>query len=291
MQRVADTSTRLEIKVSNPDGKVNLHIPPEFTLYFERPPMVFMPGIQLMPVMPATAYIERFVIPQIQQRNRDVRIEEVVNRPDIAQVVLANGKKYGSLSQNDLCDVASVQYTFSANGQTYREKDFIHVTRWVNLGMWNATIGGRGYAPIDQFEQRELVLMGIAESIKPNPQWAEAEQRRTGMMLANAQQRAAQAQQDYIQGINNITGMQSDLGQQMREGTNRRIAENDRSQYTFGNIIRGTEDMIDPLTGQVYTVNTGSFQYWGDGYRSYSGSMADQPKLNWHKLEPLDYRG
>ncbi len=289
MQRAPDTSTRLDIKVSNPEMNVHLHIPPEYTTYFERPPMAFVPGIQLVPVMPATTYLERFVIPQIQRRNQGAQIEGVVNRPDIAQVVLADGKKYGGLKPNDLCEVASVQYTYFTNGQTYREKDFIHVTRWVNLGMWNTAIGARAYAPIDLFEQYEPVLMGIAESIKPDPQWAQAEQRRADALLVNAQQRAAQAQQEYIQSINNRTRMQIDIGQQMREGAKRRMAQNDHLQQNFDNIISGLQDMIDPLTGQVHTVNTGFYQYWNDGYHSYGGSIGDQPKANWHKLEPLYY--
>ncbi|HYB01293.1 MAG TPA: hypothetical protein VED37_13835 [Ktedonobacteraceae bacterium] len=68
------------------------------------------------------------------------------------------------------------------------------------------------------------------------------------------------------------------------------MAQNDLLHYKFGNIIRGTENMIDPLTGQVYSVNTGFYQYRGDGYHSYGGSIADQLNVNWHKLKPFYYR-
>ncbi len=149
--------------------------------------------------------------------------------------------------------------------------------------------GAKMNAPAEQFEEIEPILQGIADSIKVDPRLTRAEQMRGKQALTQAQQRFFQSQQDYLAALNNAQHVQMDIAQDMVQGQLQRNAEFDRVNYAVGNAIRGTQDMYDPWTGQVYNVDIGAYQYWGDGSRAYGGSFWDSPKLSWHKLEPTGY--
>ena len=73
-----------------------------------------------------------------------------------------------------------------------------------------------------------------------------------------------------------------------RAHTNRHIAAFDSLQEDFRNIINGRQNMVDPMSGKVYNVETGYNAYWaGDGYIYGTQNYDRSPKIGLHKLNDL----
>ena len=288
MQRDHQGTPIGEMKATDPTGFNSVEVSGQYQQFTENPMLMFGPA-RFLAFMPAVEYIKRFVVPQLQPRLRNMRVEQIVARPDLTQKMQAEAMLIGEHTATTSYDAASLQYTYINNGRLYRNKTFVKLTRYRGLGNWMVLFGAKMNAPAEQFEEIEPILQGIADSIKVDPRLTRAEQMRGKQALTQAQQRFFQSQQDYLAALNNAQHVQMDIAQDMVQGQLQRNAEFDRVNYAVGNAIRGTQDMYDPWTGQVYNVDIGAYQYWGDGSRAYGGSFWDSPKLSWHKLEPTGY--
>jgi hypothetical protein len=186
------------------------------------------------------------------------------------------------------CGVASIQYTFSRNGKIYREKDFIQVDHLTQIGTWMVKISLQMSALADQFAQQEPIFIGIIEAIQANEQWQNAEQARAAQVFNQAARNLENVQHKYIATLQNIQQQQLDIAQDMRAHTNRHIAAFDSLQEDFRNIINGRQNMVDPMSGKVYNVETGYNAYWaGDGYIYGTQNYDRSPKIGLHKLNDL----
>lgn len=290
IQRTPDaTRTPLvQFLATDPSGTASLTIPPRYEQYSENPLMAMSPGpIRYKPVMSASQYIQRNVLPNLQRSHQGIKVEGIMSRPDLAQRVMLEAQKDRSgLAMQ--CGVASIQYTFSRNGKIYREKDFIQVDHLTQIGTWIVKISLQMSALADQFAQQEPIFIGIIEAIQANEQWQNAEQARAAQVFNQAARNLENVRHKYMATLQNIQQQQLDIAQDMQAHTNWRIAAFDSLQEDFRNIINDRKNMVDPMSGKVYNVETGYNTYWaGDGDIYGTQNYDRSPKIGLHKLNDL----
>jgi hypothetical protein len=292
MRRSPDSSRTplTHLLATDPTSTISLEVPPQYEQFTEQmnPMMMGGGGIRYMPVMTAAQYLERFVIPRIQQQYAGVQIEGIEQRADLAEHETMEAARSDHFGFGTVCDVASVIYTSRQNGVLYRTKDFMQINHIRAVATWTAKISAIMRAPAGQFEEQEAIFMGMVESIQPNKQWQQREEARSDQYFMQAQQRLAHVQQQQVAAIQNLHQVQMDIAQSMRADINRRTANFSALQQDMDRVIAGYQYVYDPIDQKVYDVPVGAGQLWsGDGYVYRTDSGLTPPKIGLHRLEPL----
>lgn len=279
-----------EFRATDSTGTINLEVPPQYNQYTTNPMMAMVPGpIRFMPVQSAQQYIKQFLLPQIRRSRTGVQIEAIVSHPDMAQESTAKAAKTDQFNLGTICDIASVQYSFTNNGTTYRAKDFVEISHIRAVGTWTARIMWMMKAPAAQFTAQEPIFMGIIESVQFNPRWQQQEQARSDHMFIQAHGRLVRTQQQYVAAAQHLHQTELNIAHDIQAGVERRNAAFSALQNDMDRIIAGRTYMFDPIDQKVYDVDVAAGSYWaGDGYvyRNPSGNN-QAPKLGLHRLDPL----
>jgi RNA polymerase subunit RPABC4/transcription elongation factor Spt4 len=293
MRRSPDSSRTplTHLLAADPTGTISLEVPPPYEQFTEQMnPMMMLGGggIRYMPVQTAAQYLQRFVIPRIQQQYVGAQIESIEHRADLSEHETMEAARADHFGFGTVSDVASVTYTSRQNGVLYRTKDFMQINHIRAAATWTAKITGIMRAPAGQFEEQEASFMGMVESIQPNKQWQQREEARSDQYFMQAQQRLAHVQQRQVVAIQNLHQVQIDIAENMRADINRRNASFSALQQDMDRIIAGYQYVYDPIDQQVYDVPVGAGQLWGgDGYVYRTDSGLTPPKIGLHRLEPL----
>lgn len=293
MRRSADSSRMplTHMLIADHTGTISMEVPPQFEQFTTQmnPMMMLMGGgIRYMPVQTATQYIQRVLIPRIQQQYQDTQIEGIEHRQDLSEHETMEAARTDHFGLGTICDVASVTYLHTQKSKRFRTKDFVQTSNIRAVGTWTARVTAIMRAPVEQFEEQEAIFMGMVESIQPAEQWQRREQARSDQYFMQARQRLANVQQQHIAAIQNLHQTQMDIAQNMRASINRRTASFSALQQDMDRIIAGYQYVYDPIDQKVYDVPVGPGQLWGgDGYVYRSNSGLTPPKLGLHRLEPL----
>lgn len=264
-------------------GSIKIESPSK-TMQYSLNPMMMFSGYQLLPMLPATKYVERVLVPQIQRSHTSVKIEAIVHRPDLAQKVTQENQNMGGEVPGGSYQVAMVQYTFIRNGVLFRQKDYVLTMYLPQQAFWTAKILYCLSAPAHQFKSQEVILTKICDSVHPHPQWLQMEVQRNKQVEQRLNQQAVNKLHAAAQQQQQINQMQQDVFNNMNAHMQQRQAAQDQVQHRMHNILQGVQDAVDDQ-GNLYQVNYGAYQYYGDGNKAYGLGFWDQPKLNWRPLK------
>jgi hypothetical protein len=284
------TATINFVSTSDENGTAMVVVP-GITHYFQEAGIgifgAILPGRQVQRYMPAPLFAQHWLAPQLARMYPNMRIEHIVNRPELLPKLATAWTKDGTpLSYLDLSAV-EIQFTSTEqNGTCFRYKMAVTVVNMKFLRLWQADLPVVIRAPQDQFAQWEPVLIGVAESVKLDPQWEQAEFMRTQMQTMQMQQRSMQIQQDTFARQRDIANTLSQTSDIISQGYWERQAVMDHNAHRWSNAMLGYQDMVDS-SGQVFQVQSGYDQYWRDNLNNiYAGNWLTNPDPNLHKLNP-----
>ncbi len=186
-----DAGIVFQFRAANPDGTLSAEIPGRYYLFQEAPTGLLAKmapqRFQTRPFMPAAAFAEHTLAPELRQRYPDLQVERILTRSDLITSYIADSLRYGEYILPQNLTVAALQCTFKEQGVAYRQRTYVAVQRWPMTRVWRVLIGAIVRAPHDQFPQHAATLEGIAESVKPQMPWVQAQQQKK---LQEAQQAA-----------------------------------------------------------------------------------------------------
>ena len=271
---------------SDMNGTVMLVVP-GITYHFQEAAIgifgAVLPGRRLQQFMPAPLFAQRWLAPQLARMYQGMRIEHIVNRPGLLSKLAEMWTKDGTpLSYLDL-SVVEMQFTSTEQGGTsFRYKMAVTSVNMKFLRLWQADIAVIIRAPQDQFAQWEPILTEMAQSIRVDPQWEQAELMRTQMRTMVMQKQSMQMQQDTFARQRSIANTLSQTSDIIAQGYWERQAVLDHNAHRWSNAMLGYQDMAD-ASGQVFQVQSGYDQYWRDNLNNiYVGNWLANPGTDLH---------
>lgn len=246
-----------------------------------------MGGYQAMRYTPAAQYAAQQVAPWMGRSLKELKVEAVIDRPDLAEFFQRDLLEAGYLPGMFEIQTAMLETTHTENGVRLRQKARVSTQRQMGGGglmsgvmpMWVATMDIYYRAPDLEFAEWEPVLAGILDSLKMNPAWQMGERRLAQNYIANSQADTQRRLHQISQTLSETTDIITS-GYWNRQQTYDRISEA-RSNATLG------VQNVTSASGDVYKVPNGFDQYWVDGLGNlYGGSWMSQPEINWTPLTP-----
>ena len=208
-------------------------------------------GMIVMPVMSATAFLQRIAFPYAHPQARNVQLLEQKQLPKIAAAV--QQRVQAALRLNFAYDAGLITVSYTEGGVAYRETMFTMIENWGHLGagMWVNKETGLMRAPASQFAQAERILSVVRRSVQVNLQWLIGELR--------AQVKRGQIMIKTEQEIQRI-------GREIAEHRRRTNAEINNDCFL---VLTDQEEYVNPHTKQV---ETGSNQ-WRRRWVNESGEV------------------
>jgi hypothetical protein len=206
VMRSSDAGVIFKFKANDPEGKLSAEIPGRYYFYQEEAKgwlgkLVIPQKYPTRPFMPPAVFLKQVYVPEMSQRYPDLRVERIANRADLAASLVANALQLGEWVQPKNLMAGSLQCTFTENGVLYRQRMNIAVQRWPLTRVWRVAVVGVMRAPQEQFAQYQATLEGIAESVRPEMEWAQLQRQK-------AQQAAQQAAQQIAGALKAMQGQQ-----------------------------------------------------------------------------------
>ncbi len=327
-----DAGVIFRFQATDPDKVLSAEIPGSYFFFQEEAKgwlgkLVIPQNYPTRPHVPAPIFLEQMTVPELRQRYPDLRVERIVNRPDLAAALVADAFQMGEWVQPKLVTVAGLQCTFTENGVSYRQRRYIAVQQWPLTRVWRVMVGGVIRAPRERFATYVAILEGIAESVRPEMQWVQAQRQKAQQQMAGAwramQGQPMPAQQPWLpgaalsmpggapqggQGMNVQEQMamqqawqQAQLKQlEIMRNANQQIFQRNQAGFQhrmgvqehqfqqFDQVIRGYQSMYNPYSGGQYEVPIGYNNYWVNGLDQVVGSnWSDAPGSNFQRLDPL----
>jgi len=208
-------------------------------------------GMIVMPLMQATAFLQRVVFPYTHPQAQNVQLLEQRQLPKLAGAVQQRVRAVLPIQLSYDAGVITVSYQEA--GVQYREVLFTMVENWgqIGAGMWVNKETALVRAPAAQFQQVLSVLSVIRKSVKVNQQWLIAELR--------AQVKRGQIMIKTEQEIQRI-------GREIAEHRARTNAEINNDMFL---VLTDQEEYVNPYTNQT---ETGSNQ-WKHRWVNESGEV------------------
>jgi hypothetical protein len=325
--RTPEAGVIFRFHATNPDKTLSIEVPGSYMFFQEEikgwlGKLIIPQKYPIRPHIPATTFLEQVTVPELRQRYPDLRVERIVNRPDLASALVADAFQLGEWIQPKLLTVAGLQCTFTENGVSYRQRRYIAVQKWPMMPVWRVMIGCVIRALQDQFVTYCAILEGIAESVRPEMQWVQLQRQRAQQMIGafspmpGAQQPwlpgAAMSmpsgmpqggqgmspqdqmamqqawQQAQLKQLEIMRNANQQIFQQHQAGMQRRMAMQDHQFQQFDQVIRGYQSMYNPYSGAQYEVPIGYNNYWANGLDQVVGSnWSGSPGLNFQRLDPM----
>ena len=274
----------------DPQGMVMSAMPNFLWFYMDAAPSIWgaMPGAaESLPFMTASQYVAKRIVPWMKQFQKDLKVESIVERPDVAELSAQELLKVGYAPNMFDVGCAVLETTNTENGVRLRQKSRINVQRqrgaasaWMaSPAMWSASQDVYFRAPDAEFAGWEPILTGILGSLKLNPSWQAGERQLSQNYIQNSQNDIARRQQQISKTLSETSDIVANSYWD-RQATYDRISEQ-RS-----NAMLGYQNMTTS-SGEEYKVPSGYEQYWVNGLGDvYGGSWLTQPDINWQPLDP-----
>lgn len=213
VMRTSDAGIIFQFKATDPDGTMSAEVPGRYYFFQEEAKgwlgkLVIPQKYPTRPSMPATAFLEQMMVPEMRPRYPDLRVERIANRADLAISLVADALQMGEWVQAKNVTAASLQCTYTENGVKYRQRTYIAVQRWPMTRVWRVMVGSVIRAPYDQFMQYASTLEGITESVRPEMQWVQAQRQQAQEKARQDAQRAGQQIMGALQVIQGLQGVQ-----------------------------------------------------------------------------------
>lgn len=243
------------------------------------------------------------------------RILEVTECPHMFPLL------YSELARMGLApDLAEISTTCVVSqhlhgGVRIRQKSFIGTARprgtarWNSMfsGLWIAELMAYYHAPESEFDAMEPILAGVIDSFKINSDWVQRERAAAmemAMILGNMlQQQVRQQQAQQQQALQQAQTMQHQMAQRRADithtlqqssdiimhGWQERNKIYDHINHQWSNVTLGRSDVLDPSYGTIYSVPSGSDQYFRTNSGTIIGApLSTRPDPSWHKLDPIN---
>jgi hypothetical protein len=273
----------------DPQGQVAACMPWFSWMYAEGMAGLFggFSGYQALPFMPAAQFCTQQIMPWMKQFQAELSIEDVQDRPDLAELFQRELAKSGYPPGSFDVSTAILTTTNSENGIRLRQCSRVFVQKqrnsgfgmWGNPNFWTAGLDIYYRAPVTEFSSLEPILSGILDSMKNNPAWQQNEHMRNQATIANQQADIQRRQRQISQTLSET----SDI---ITNSYWNRQAAYDRMSEQSSNATLGYQNMVDS-SGQEYKVPSGFDQYWADGLGNvFGGGWLSQPDINWKPLDP-----
>lgn len=279
-------------QTQDPSGKVSISCPG--TMYsFQEPVAAFFgpmfPNRRPMQYMPAQAFIQRCLLPQLRASYPAMQVEQVADRPELMAEMIRLYKSTGQNPAQAQFSVASVRFTFTQQGQSYRQEMYISLLRLPALRIWDACVSGQLRAPVAQFEQYMPLLSTIGKSFQWNQQWLQARNVQNQQLAAQIMQQGQMHLQASMAQSRQQQQFIMQTGDIIKAGQAHRMAVQEQNFNAMDNIIAGNIDLRDS-NGQIYNV-TNDYQprHWIDGLgQVHGGGWNTTPSPHWTPLEPTE---
>lgn len=251
------------VQVHSPDGQIYLFIGdpdiPVFTLPNQISAMSgfqegswYSPGygvrMMVMRFQPGVNFAAAYVQNTFGQRCGGFRISASRDRPDASQQINRILQQYSMPGFQQQLSTGEVRFT--CTGSTGRRAGYCFAGTQVmaayGSGIWTVEYLLGYVAPQRRVHEAETILAHMVASLSVNPAWVRMQQGITG----NVSQIVSETG-NYISNL-----ISSSYAAQQ--------ASQEESARRFSNYIRGTEDVVDPSSGQAYKVESGSNYYWID---------------------------
>jgi hypothetical protein len=271
-------------------GMVMSAMPNFLWFYMDSAPSIWgaMPGAaENLPFISASQYVEKRIVPWMRQFQKDLKVESIVERPDVAELSAQELLKAGYPPNMFDVGCAVLETTNTENGIRLRQKSRINVQRqrgsaspWMaSPAMWSANQDVYFRALDAEFAAWEPVLTGVLASLKMNPAWQAGERQLSQNYIQNSPNDIARRTQQ----ISKTLSETSDI---LNNSYWDRQASYDRISEQRSNAMLGYQKMTTD-SGEAYKVPSGYEQYWVSGLGDvYGGSWLAQPDINWQPLNP-----
>ena len=194
------------------------------------------------------------------------------NRPDAVEAINAINARYNNSAVAATHYAGETAFSCQMNGEPMVGYYFVEQVRAQMQGgaLWNVEYLYGYMAPQSKQETAQSTLEHLLASFQLNPQWAAMQQNIT----ANTSQIVTQTNEK--------------ISSMIMESFEYRNRVNDELSRKWENAILGVEDVIDPLSGRQFKVESGSNYQWIDNRGYVVGTQTDtRPGFDFRKLVRL----
>src|SRR5260221_10045826 len=114
-----DAGILFQFRATDPSGKIYAEVPGRYHRFQEAAKgwldKMIPQRYQIRPHLPATAFLEQAIVPEMRQRYSDLRVERIRDRPDLAPLLAANARSSGERIQLKHLTAASLRGTYTEN--------------------------------------------------------------------------------------------------------------------------------------------------------------------------------
>lgn len=304
----------IRFRVSDPEGKMSAEAPARTYSFLEETQNEWemraraaMQGPPTLSYLPAPAFLERIIVPEMRQFYADFQVENIVNRVDQANAMAAEFIQRGQPLPQKRPTFASLQGTFTQNEIPYRQRIYASVIAPLPSGpAWSAFISSIIRAPLDLFNQHYMILEGIIASVRLGKEWIQEQEMRRQQQQQlfeqlmrqqqmQGQQQMAANQQAFREGQMRRHEMFLNAQQQRFQGQqaavrNQQDASHRQAQAFIHNVVQGYQYMQNPYSGVRYDVPIGYNNYWANNFGDVviASNSSYSPGYDFQLLNPLE---
>lgn len=265
------------------------------------PSMMGPAGIS-MPFQSAVAFIQSFLLPRLRGRHPDLSVLRLEDRPDLvealeqgmAREVAGRVGLEGAFPQGSAGEVV---LAYSEGGVPFLERLGVTTMRIVMPSMmgapslWFAEVPAAYGAPRERFGEWEPVLAGIADSMKVEPGWQQAQRAAGNSQAMLGQADIARRRQEISRTLSETSDIVSQgywsraaISQDHASGRQAAVEAADPMR-DWSNAMLGWEDRVDDH-GQRWSIPAGHERVWRDPQGNVlTGNALTNPDPTWHELK------
>lgn len=206
-----------------------------------------------------------FLNEYIQQLDVEATILDVSERPDLIN------KNPASLITEQ--SAAEITYSFISNQEKVIAKviSYNYLIESSGTGIWASSLFGYS-SPENLFNETEYLVLKSEETFKVNPEWA------------------AKEAQEVNKRIGIISSTQDSISDTISSTFEYRTESQDRINNEWSKTTLGIEEVVNPETGESWTVDSGSKYYWVDNKNNIYGTETDENPFPQEDVKPLEIK-
>ena len=261
--RFASVDTRGTVESLSPEGDIRVSwgdasLPP-FTVPNQMLAMTgfregswYSPGygvrMQVRRYQPGAVFAEEYVRTKVANRVGcgNLAINSRTPREDLTRAINALYAEFAAMGQNVREDAGEVSFTCAVNGQTWKGYYLVATMIVASAGgaIWHAE-HVLGYAAAEaKAPLAQAAMLRLASSMQLNPEWVRMQQ---GITMATS----------HI-----VAKTNAEISSTIRKTFENKARTEDEIFRRDANARRGVTDVVDPETGESWTVQSGSRHYW-----------------------------
>jgi hypothetical protein len=282
--RFASVDVRPAIEAVSPDGKIRItggdaEIPsfavpnPTLEMTGFREGSWYSPGygvnLMVRRYIPGTAFAREYVMAKVARGCADTTVTEARDRADAVRAMNAIYSQYGALGFSMQLTAGEVAFTCRRDNQPMQGYYFAatQLTQAYGIGQWRVEILYGYLAASDKVAQAQSALEHMVKTFQLNPQWVGMQQNIT----ADTSRIVSKTHEEISNIISNSYWNRQGV---MDELSRRR-----------SNAILGVEDVIDPVSGREFKIESGSNYYWIDHREMIVGTDTyTRPTIDFREL-------